>query len=270
MTTSSTADSGAPAAPSRITPVVMLLAAISILVYLVQLGSGVHWMSPQVLQMIAWGANVAPLTLTDAPWRLLSSMFLHIGLIHIALNMYMLLVLGPFVERAFGKLRFLLIYLLSGLFGSLASAMWFSASQEVSVAAGASGALMGISGAFLGRILSPGRGQLDAHAIGMKGPLIQTIAINLVIGFLNTGIGIDNAAHIGGLVAGLVLGLAFSLLTFGRSAGGRLLAMVGISAAALGILWQLATRAPSPGLLVMKYQLQVQMARAAERAPPSP
>ncbi len=278
--TSTTADTGT----ARFPIVVAVLVAANLIVYLAQLASGVHWMEPQIAQLIAWGANVAPFTLAGEPWRLFSSMFLHIGFIHIALNMYLLIALGPFVEREFGKLRFSLVYLLSGLFGSIASALWHghhkvsksafvmgqyleTSNLQLIVAAGASGALMGICGAFLGRMLSAGIDEQDQGAVGMKGPLVQTIAINLVMGFLNPGI--DNACHIGGLVGGFVLGVAFSLLTFAGSAVRRLVTMLALSAASLGLVWWLATRPPSQDLIGLKRVLQAQMAQDANKALPS-
>lgn len=272
-------------APGRFPLVVAILVAANTLIYLAQLASGVHWLEPQVAQLITWGANVAPFTLTGEPWRLFSSMFLHIGFIHIALNMYMLYALGPFVEREFGKLRFSLVYVLSGLFGSIASALWHghhkvsksthvmgqflqTTDLQVIVAVGASGALMGICGAFLARMLSAGIHAQDRGAAGMKGPLVQTIAINLVMGFLNPGI--DNAAHIGGLAGGFVLGLAFSMLTFSGNAVRQLLSMLAINAAGLGLVWWLVTQPPSQELLALKAVLQSQMAHDAGQGLPDP
>jgi membrane associated rhomboid family serine protease len=205
-------------------------------------------------------------------------MFLHIGFIHIALNMYLLIALGPFVEREFGRLRFSLVYVLSGLFGSIASALWHghhkvsksafvmgqfleTSDLQLIVAAGASGALMGICGAFLGRLLTAGIAEQDQRAIGMKGPLVQTIAINLVMGFLNPGI--DNACHIGGLVGGFVLGVAFTMLTFQGSVVRRWSSMLAISAASLGLVWWLAVRPPSPDLVRLKSIVEAELAQEA-------
>lgn len=281
--TSSIAESnaGPTSAPAPFPLIVTLLVALNLLVYLAQLVSGVDWMAPTVAQLISWGANVAPYTLTGEAWRLLTSMFLHIGFIHIALNMYLLIALGPYVEREFGKLRFSMVYLLSGLFGSIVSALWhghYKASKSVLVmdqfvetsnlqlvvAAGASGALMGICGAFLGRMLTSGVDEQDQNAVGMKGPLVQTIAINLVMGFLTPGI--DNACHIGGLVGGFVVGVGLSMLTFSGSAPRRLWSMVAMSAASLGLVWWLAGQPPSQDLLRLKTVLQSQMAEDANKA----
>lgn len=108
----------------------LLLVVINIAVYFLQISSGIDWMKPALSDLIGWGANVAPLTLQGEPWRLLTSMFLHGGLVHILMNMYMLVLCGRFVERLYGSFNFTLIYLLSGLFGSLVSAIWY-ASQKV-------------------------------------------------------------------------------------------------------------------------------------------
>src|SRR4051794_17988301 len=92
--------------PSRFPGVFIVIVAINLIVYLVQLAKGVHWLSPESKELVAWGANLAPLTLLGEPWRLFTSMFLHVGLIHIAMNMYLLLSVGGLIERAMGRLRF--------------------------------------------------------------------------------------------------------------------------------------------------------------------
>lgn len=263
--------------------IVMILVAINLLVYALQLVKGVDWMEPLSKDLINWGANVAPFTLVGEPWRLFTSMFLHIGIIHIALNMYMLAAFGPYVEREFGKVRFILIYVVAGLVGSLASAFWNGYNEvtqigivmgqmvqthgpKLVVAAGASGALMGICGAFLGRMLASGIDERDHGAVGMKGPLVQTIGINLVLGFLNPGI--DNACHLGGLVGGFVLGAAFSLLDFRTSMAKQLGAALALSAAGVALIYSLATRPPSAALVNLKEAVVREM--AGENKAPEP
>lgn len=273
-------DADAPAYPAlRDAPLVALLLGLNILVFAIAVLAGVHWLQPQSPDLLAWGGNLASYTLTGESWRLFTSMFLHVGIIHLALNMYMLAGLGPYVEEAFGKLRFLLLYLISGLSGSIASALWHgwhridnssvnaagqllqSSHLLMPISVGASGALMGISGAFLGRILISGMNLQERHAIGMRGPLVQTIAINLMIGFLIPGI--DDAAHIGGLIGGFVLGVIFTIFNFPYSRTKRAVAALAVSAAAVVLIHAAARQEPSQELEAAKASTAKRMAKAA-------
>lgn len=172
--------------------------------------------------LLDWGANFAPYTLTGQPWRLLTSAFLHGSWVHLALNMYMLVVLGTVLERAGGTLRFGVAYLLSALGGSLLSALWHGYHEVGSttfafgvalassgirpvVSVGASGALMGLAGAAAAFALQRRRDSAgDAPVAINVGALGQVIAINLGSGFLISGI--DQAAHLGGVVVGFIAG----------------------------------------------------------------
>ncbi|VWD60724.1 rhomboid family intramembrane serine protease [Burkholderia contaminans] len=172
--------------------------------------------------LLDWGANFAPYTLTGQPWRLLTSAFLHGGWTHLLLNMYMLIVLGTVLERTGGTLRFGVAYLLSALGGSLLSALWhgyhevgstsfaFGVVLESSgirpvVSVGASGALMGLAGAAAAFALRRrSDGGRDAPVAINLGAVGQVIAINLASGFFISGI--DQAAHLGGVITGFVAG----------------------------------------------------------------
>ncbi|WP_426103644.1 rhomboid family intramembrane serine protease [Massilia sp. TSP1-1-2] len=243
------------AQPARYAPPVFLVfLGLNIVLFAIQLLQGIDPMSPDTVGMIRWGANLAPLTLTGEPWRLLSSMFLHFGLIHLALNCYMLLMLGGIVEREFGSARFALIYLLSGLFGSLASALWYTSFK---VSAGASGALMGIAGACLAHALIAWLRKEQSEAVRLTGPLTQTIGINLVLGALNPAV--DNACHVGGLLAGALIGAVFTVTRFEHSAAKRAAAAAIVSVAALALLYVTVSRPPSPELVQLKLQLQAEL-----------
>ena len=109
------------------------------------LAAGADLMNPNPAIHIRFGSNFGPLTWTGEEWRLLTSAFLHFGLIHIALNMFALYQGGALVERLFGSTRFALIYLLSALSGSVASGWW----DPLRNSAGASGAIFGVYGALL-------------------------------------------------------------------------------------------------------------------------
>ena len=106
-------------------------------------GAGIVVPSPSVLQ--AWGTNFGPLTTSGQWWRLVSSIFLHFGVLHLALNMWALYVGGRLAERLFGSRAFALIYFAAGISGSLSSLLWNPAVNS----AGASGAIFGVYGAML-------------------------------------------------------------------------------------------------------------------------
>src|ERR1700761_8289249 len=111
------------------------LIAINVLVFIAMVATGVSFVNPTPLDVFRWGGDFAPATI-DAHqwWRLLTSIFLHFGIIHIALNMYVLFQIGPFIEINFGRLRYLLIYFIAGLSGSFVSVSF----HPNSVGAGAS------------------------------------------------------------------------------------------------------------------------------------
>jgi membrane associated rhomboid family serine protease len=131
-------------------------------------------------------------------WRLFTAMFLHAGLLHLALNMYGLYLFGSIVEAAFGQVRFLAIYVAAGLMASVAS---FVFSDPGSVAVGASGAIFGLLGAWVAFNFRRRGSAFAAANLRMAAILI---GINLFLGFSIRGI--DNYAHIGGLVTGIVAG----------------------------------------------------------------
>lgn len=151
--------------------------------------------------LVRFGAKVNALIVAGQYWRLLTASFIHIGLLHLAFNSYALWVFGSDVERRFGRARFLALYILCGLSGSILS---FVGNDALS--AGASGAIFGLVGATIVYFISyresfghAGRRQLTN--------LLMVAGLNLIWGFV--GSGIDNLGHIGGLLGGLVLGWAF-------------------------------------------------------------
>jgi rhomboid protease GluP len=156
--------------------------------------------STDIEVLVRLGAKVTPLIADGEYWRLLTSMFLHIGIMHLAFNGYALIVLGTELERLYGPGRFLAIYLFSGLYGSLASYAF-----NDSLAAGASGAIFGLIGALAAFFLVH-RERLGAYGRTRLANIAFLVAVNLFFGFTQTGI--DNLAHIGGLLSGLALGWA--------------------------------------------------------------
>ncbi len=182
------------------------LIGINVLVYLIMIINGVDFMEPKVDALLRWGADFGPTTLTAGQWwRMFTSMFLHIGLIHIAFNMFVLFQAGPFVERLLGNVTFLVVYLVSGLTGALASLAW----NPYVVSAGASGAIFGVYGALLGFLLLSRNDTVPPETVG---PLTRSALIflgyNVIYGVLNKGT--DLAAHAGGLVGGFICGAVLS------------------------------------------------------------
>jgi membrane associated rhomboid family serine protease len=252
-----------PAQPPRAPIVTFALIAINVLLYLVQVLGGMDWLNPQSGDLVRWGANLAVYSLTDEPWRLLTSMFLHIGLMHLAVNMYMLLSFGAMAERRFGPVRLLFVYLLSGLAGSVVSALWHADPFNQVVAAGASGALMGLTGAYLADWLVASWHNDPHEDVKIGGPLVQTILINLVIGSAIPGI--DNACHVGGLVGGFIVGGAFAMVSPRAGRLQRTLAGVLICGGALAALVAVLRIEPSEGLLMLKEAHAAEKAEQAEK-----
>ncbi len=129
-------------------------------------------------------------------YRLLSCVFMHGGIIHLLCNMYCLYVIGPQVESFFGKIKYIVIYLLSGIIGSL-----MSLSITNSISLGASGAIFGL----LGSILYFGYHYRVYLSQAIKSQIIPIIVLNLFLGFMLNGV--DNAAHIGGLIGGVLVSM---------------------------------------------------------------
>lgn len=176
------------------------LLAINIAIFIVMLASGISWIKPETGQVLRWGADYGPYTLGGQYWRLITSMFLHFGIIHLAGNMWCLWSLGQLTEKLLGSLSVLGLYLLTGIGASLLSLSW----DPMRVSAGASGAIFGIAGALISVLYF---GQLGLQPEGRRrllGYVVRFAFINLVFGLTAH---IDNMAHLGGLVTGLLMGL---------------------------------------------------------------
>lgn len=154
--------------------------------------------SEDSLTLLTFGANYRPLILEfNQYYRLITSSFLHIGILHLLFNMYALYIIGAQIENFYGKFKYLIIYLGSAIFGSLLSICFHDG-----ISAGASGAIFGLLGAmlyfgyhyrlYLGNVL--------------QSQIIPIIILNLFLGFITPGI--DNACHVGGLISGIFLAMA--------------------------------------------------------------
>src|SRR5580693_4836904 len=183
--------------------------------------------------LVQWGANFGPLTLSGEWWRLLTSVFVHGGLLHIAFNMWCLWDLGRLCESLYGRWTFGVLYLICGLGASLASVIWNV--QVLSV--GASGAIFGLAGALIAAFKL---GEFSVPRSALSGTLRSLgafVVYNLIFGFALPGI--DNTAHIGGLVTGLILGALIALIAPQRDQSARrvavfLVVMLALAAGAIG------------------------------------
>jgi len=233
----------------RVGPTVTMgIIGINVAVFLAMAVGGVSPLNPTGQDIVNWGANFGPYTFgvehPEEAWRVLTSVFLHIGIIHLFINMWSLWNLGRLAEQVYDKGTYLGSYLLCGIGGSIA-ATWH---QPLIPSAGASGAIFGLVGFlittfWMGQLpIAPERSQAITRN------LVQVAAINLFYGAVVTGI--SNSAHVGGLFTGLVLGgLMAPRLTrdHRESRGGRFLIM-GAVAIVLTILYQIAKRSVVPGL----------------------
>ncbi len=181
-----------------------LFIGINVAVYLVLAILSQNFVQIDVNTLVNAGAQVNFLVLQGEYWRIFTAMFLHFSITHIGLNMLSLFFIGPAVEVFYGKWRYLVIYLASGIVGGIVTLFL---SPPDTIAAGASGAIFGVFGA-LGIFYIVNRQALGAYGRGAITNWLFWIAINLVYGFAVPGIGIWD--HIGGLLSGMVI--AFLLM----------------------------------------------------------
>lgn len=175
--------------------VTYIIIAICILLYIIMeiFGNG----STNNITLLKFGANLDVLVKNGEYYRLFTSIFLHIGIMHLLCNMYSLYIIGREVESLFGKVKYIIIFILSGIFGSILSIAF---SHNV-ISAGASGAIFGL----LGALLYFGMHYRTYLGEALVRSIIPILIINLIIGFLSPGI--DMAAHIGGFVGGILVSM---------------------------------------------------------------
>jgi rhomboid protease GluP len=184
--------------------VTLALVGLNIAVFLaLAVQAGALWHVPGAV-LADWGGNYAVQTRAGQWWRLVSALFLHGGLLHVSLNMLALYQAGQLAERLFGHRRFLFIYVACGALASVASVWW----RPDGLSIGASGAVFGVFGALLSHVLVCRASVPPGLFHRLRKALLGFIAYSLIAGFLLPGI--DNAAHVGGLLAGLVLGAALA------------------------------------------------------------
>jgi rhomboid protease GluP len=181
-------------------PLTTAIVAINVMVFAAMTFSGLSAWNPGSIGLLNWGANDGIHTLLAQPWRMLTSNYVHIGLIHIALNMWCLWNLGLLAERIFPPWTYFLVYTFCGLAGSLVSIVH----DPTRLSAGASGAVFGLAGALISALYL---GRLPVHPSAMKATLKSLLSFagyNLFFGAVVPAI--DNSAHLGGLLTGLAFG----------------------------------------------------------------
>lgn len=193
--------------PDPVFTVALITANVAI--FLLMVARGVSFWTTDEQQALRWGADFGPLTLGyHQYWRLFSSNFIHIGFVHLAFNMLVLWGLGRLAEYFYSSADFLLLYVYTGLCGGLLGVVW----EPMATSAGASGAIFGISGVMLVTLWFgdlPITKESKEHILS---GVIQFTVLNLFIGGAQNYLpgvfhaNIDNAGHIGGLLAGCVVG----------------------------------------------------------------
>lgn len=186
-------------------PVTVGLLVVNVAVFALMLLAGAgFWHAPNGVQL-AWGANFGPATQDGQWWRLFTALFIHFGIVHLALNMWALWDVGRLVEQLYGRWRFAVLYVVSGLLGNLFSLV-LHGNQTVS--GGASGAIFSLYGALLVFLWRERRNVEPGEFRWLFGGAVVFSTLMLGVGFVVQGI--DNAAHGGGLFSGALLALVLA------------------------------------------------------------
>lgn len=254
------------AVPSAATPALKLdatsaLVAVNVLVFVLMVLGGVSPVNPSAEQLLKWGGDLGQVALDHQWWRLLTSNFVHVGILHLTLNMWALWGLGKLAERVFGSWPMVALYLLSGLGASVTSIWW----HPVALGVGASGAIFGVAGglfAFLKlKKVSVPKDYLRKNGAGLGAFLIYNLLIGAAIAR------IDNAAHVGGLVTGAVIGALLPLRTPSEDGFLRRYAVLPLALGAIVALAPLLIRARIGFAEYAKADRLVRMARYEEALP---
>jgi rhomboid protease GluP len=179
-----------------VTPIII---DMNIIIFFLMVIAGLGFNEINATHLLAWGGNYRPYTLGGQWWRLLTSIFLHAGIAHVGMNMVFLLVIGLFLEPMIGSGRFLLAYLFTGIAAGVGSMLWYLA-----VSVGASGAIFGMIGVFISMLISPLINWSPTKIV--VGIVVVFVGYYYLYGFAS---GIDNVAHIVGLISGVFIGYLF-------------------------------------------------------------
>lgn len=189
--------------PSRNLFVTPLLFDLNVLVFVGMVFAGLGFMSFGTHDLLALGANFRPAVRDGQIWRLVTSMFIHGGMIHLIGNLFALLLAGALLEPVFGPTRFAVCYFVSGIAGGIASINWHPSTVSV----GASGAIFGLLGAIIGfSVMNKSKASFaKKHVLGL---VLYLLGYNLLLGIISAAT--DNADHLGGLACGILFGLFFN------------------------------------------------------------
>jgi len=237
------------------------LVALNVGVWLLQLASGVSPLHPASPTLVAWGGNLPLFTLTGETWRLLTATFLHGGVVHLALNMLALRMTADLTADEYGNARMVAIYVAGGILASCASALWAERQATLAmptalltVSVGASGAVMAQFGALLvALVVTPPRfvalpeGERPG---GVGGRLVAVVAANVALGFVVPHV--DQAAHIGGLLAGMAVGALMAAVPRATSLGAAFARYAATGLLVAGCVGALLHFAPQDKLVVMR------------------
>lgn len=237
--------------------VTMILVGMNVAVFLAMVVSGISATEPDVDQLIAIGANRGTLVVFQHQWwRTFTNIFIHIGVLHLAVNMYSLWGVGGFVERMLKPPMYVLVYLLCGLGGSFASVLW----NPAGVSAGASGAIVGLFGFVIGFAIQA-RALLPPDAVkSLWSGILATLALNVFLAFSVSYL--DNAAHLGGLVVGILsgfVGTASAIEREGKGASFGSQVIVIAAVIGLGVLAMVRTE-NNPNALTAEAMLKAEAA----------
>lgn len=185
-----------------VTPIIVY---INIAIYLIMFFQGFNPFEPSIEYLIKWGGNLRELTINGEEWRLITSMFIHKGFFHLVFNSYFFLFIGKELETFLGKKKFIFSYIMVGVFGSISSVLYNS--NVVSI--GSSGAVLGMYGLitilFFNKSFKLAKNRRKSYV----NSIMYIIIYNMVNGLKVEGI--DNAAHIGGYLFGIIIGLIFNI-----------------------------------------------------------
>lgn len=208
-----------------------VLIGLNVVVFIVMGCLGAGWFAVESMRPYElYGANNGAATTGGEWWRLVTSMFMHFGLMHLVLNMWALYQSGHLVEKLLGRAGFVLAYLASGIAGGFASILWH---RDQVWSAGASGAIFGVYGAVLGYVLREKRSLPASVFQPMAKSTVLFAAYNLVYGLKA---GIDNSCHVGGVVAGVLFGWLLALPVDAEIRRQRAARTLAVAGAVLGVM----------------------------------
>jgi rhomboid protease GluP len=175
--------------------------ALNVAVFLLMVLNGASIVQPTLETSLQWGASYGPAVTGGEWWRMVTAIFVHAGIFHLFVNMYVLYAMGSLTERLFGNVAYAVLYFLAGLTGSLASLYWHPLISSV----GASGAVFGVMGAVLAYAARQRHAVPPSLLRSIASGVGQAVAFNLLLGLATPHV--DMAAHVGGLLGGFGFGL---------------------------------------------------------------